>query len=111
VQWRRRPASDELAAVVAVEQSRRDEILAAADPQQPAPEFGPLPLEASTTIAVFGCGPHAIGMELAALVHAGDCTAPDPTELPGCNCTPEAAPPPEPAHSEVLPLPDHWQNP
>lgn len=107
VQWQRRPTADELAAVVAVEQSRRDQVLAAADPEQPAPEFGPLPTAAETTIAVFGCGPHAISMDLAALIHAFDCTAPDPAVLPGCNCTPEPAP--EPMHTAAQALPDHWQ--
>jgi hypothetical protein len=109
VQWQRRPTADELAAVVAVEQSRRDAVLTTVDPQQPEPEFAPLPTAAETTIAVFACGPHAISMDLAALVHAADCTAPDPALLPGCNCTPEPAPPPEPMHVDALPLPDHWQ--
>ncbi len=111
VQWQRRPTFRELSAVVAAEQSRRDEILATTDPDQPAPVFGPLPGEQDTTIAVFGCGPHAISMDLAALVHASDCTAPDPGLLPGCNCTPETAPEPEPLHGEPLALPDHWLTP
>jgi hypothetical protein len=108
VQWQRRPTTDELAAIVTVEQSRRDAVLGAADPQQPAPEFGALPTEADTLIAVFACGQHAIGQDLAALVHAADCTAPDPATLPGCNCTPEPAPAPQPEHTVALPLPDHW---
>jgi hypothetical protein len=109
VQWQRRPTVDELAAVVTVEQSRRDALLAAADPQQLLPEFGPLSTAADTCIAVFACGPHAISMDLAALIHAADCTAPDPAVLPGCNCTPEPAPAPEPMLSEAQALPDHWQ--
>ncbi|MGW2692321.1 hypothetical protein ACWC3Y_10720 [Streptomyces sp. NPDC001296] len=109
VQWQRRPTEAELAEVVAAEQSRRDQILAAADPQQPEPAFGPLPTQQDVLIAVFACGGHAIGMDLAALVHGPDCTAPDPALLPGCNCIPEPPPKPEPLHAELLPLPDHWQ--
>ncbi|MFF7142229.1 hypothetical protein ACFZB5_13405 [Streptomyces nodosus] len=108
VQWQRRPTEDELDAIVAVEQSRRDQALAAADPQQPPPVFGPLPTQKDILIAVFACGAHAISMDLAALVHAANCTAPDPAVLPGCNCTPEAPPEPEPLHVEPAPLPDHW---
>lgn len=110
-QWQRRPTETELAAVVATEQSRRDAVLAAADPQQPEPVFGPLPSEQDMTVAVFGCGPHAISMDLAALVHASTCTAPDPAVLPGCNCTPEPPPDPEPQHTDAVALPDHWQTP
>lgn len=58
--------------------------------------------------AVFGCGPHAITLDLAALVHAPTCTAPNPVNLPGCDCTPEPAPPPEPMLGAAQPLPDHW---
>jgi hypothetical protein len=109
VQWQRRPTADELAVLVAAEQSKRDQILATADPRQPPPVSRPLPTEQDTLIAVYACGPDAIGMDLAALVHASDCTAPDPALLPGCNCTPEPAPEPTPLHDEPLPLPDHWQ--
>ncbi|MGW2936087.1 hypothetical protein ACWDA7_30515 [Streptomyces sp. NPDC001156] len=109
VQWQRRPTAGELAVLVAAEQSRRDQILAAAGPQAPAPVFRPLPTEQDTLIAVYACGPHAIAMDLAAVVHAADCTAPDPADLSGCNCTPEPPPEPEPLHSDPLPLPDHWQ--
>lgn len=108
MQWRRRPTDSELAAVVAAEQAFRDRVLAAADPQQP-PVFGALPAAADTTIPVYACGLHAISMDLAALIHAGDCTAPDSTVLPGCNCTPELAPAPEPMHTDPQALPDHWQ--
>jgi hypothetical protein len=108
VQWQRRPTADEVAAVIAVEQARRDEALVNADPTRPAPVFGPLPTGEDTLIAVFGCGPHAINMDLAALVHAANCTAPNVANLPSCNCTPEPAPPPQPMHTEAQPLPDHW---
>lgn len=111
VQWQRRPTETELAPLVDAEQSRRDAVLAAADPEQPTPAFGPLPTAADTAIAVFGCGPHAISMDLAALVHASDCTAPDPAVLPGCNCTPEPEPAPQPMHAVAQALPDHWMNP
>jgi hypothetical protein len=109
VQWQRRPTKAELAPVVAAEQDRRDQALATADPDQPAPEFGPLPTASDTALAVFACGPHAISMDLAALVHAADCLAPEPTVLPGCNCTPEPASAPEPMHTEPRSLPDHWR--
>lgn len=109
VQWQRRPTEAELEASVAIEQARRDQILSAADPEQPAPVFGPLPTQQDTTIAVLACGPHAISMDTAALVHAATCTAPNVTTLPVCNCTPEPAPPPEPMLAAALPLPDHWQ--
>lgn len=111
VQWQRRPAESEFAALVAAEQSRRAAILASADPQAPAPVFGPLPGPGDFTIAVFGCGPHAIGMDLAARVHGPDCAAPNDGDLPGCNCTPEPLPEPEPMHAEVATLPDHWAAP
>jgi hypothetical protein len=104
VQWRRRPTPAELADVVAAEQDFRARVTAATDPEQP-PVFGPLPTAADTTIPVYACGPHAITRDLAALVHASDCTAPDPDLLPGCNCTPEPAPEP---HTDAAPLPDHW---
>jgi len=65
VQWQRRPTEAELAALVEVEQSKRDAVLAAADAEEPGPVFGPLPTAADTTIAVYACGPHAISMDLA----------------------------------------------
>ncbi|MEV6833468.1 hypothetical protein AB0N17_02885 [Streptomyces sp. NPDC051133] len=109
VQWQRRPTDGELEAVVAAEQARRDQVLAVAAPHQSTPVFGPLPTAADTTIAVYACGSHAISMNLAALVHASSCTAPDPELLPRCNCTPEPPPAPAPVHTDALPLPDHWQ--
>lgn len=108
VQWQRRPTEAELATLVAATQAFRDRALAAADPQQP-PVFGPLPTTTDTTVPVYACGPHAISRDLGALVHASDCTAPDPSLLPGCNCTPEPAPAPEPMHTGPRTLPDHWQ--
>ncbi|MFJ8606384.1 hypothetical protein ACIRH0_04220 [Streptomyces sp. NPDC093675] len=109
VQWQRRPTEAELGAAVAKEQARREQLLAAADPEQPPPVFGPLPTLQDVTVSRFGCGTHAIAIDLAALIHGPDCTAPDPTLLPGCNCTPEPPPETGPLHSEPLPLPDHWQ--
>src|SRR5690348_11195057 len=109
VQWQRRPTSTELDGIVTIEQDRRAQALLLADPQQPAPEFGPLPTAQDTLIPVYGCGQHAIRIGLAALVHASDCTAPNLADLPSCNCTPEPAPPPQPMHTEAQPLPDHWK--
>lgn len=108
VNWRRRPTDDELAEVVAVEQSRRDHVLLLADPQLPAPEFGPLPTADGMTRTVYACGSHAITMDAAALVHASACTAPDEDDLPGCDCTPEPHPADPPEEAPASTLPDHW---
>lgn len=108
VNWRRRPTDDELAQHVALEQSRRDERLALADPQLPPPVFPPLPTADDTTTTVYSCGPHAITMDAAALIHAGSCSAPNETGANGCDCTPEepvSAPPLEASPSR---LPQHW---
>jgi hypothetical protein len=108
VNWLRRPTDDELAEVVKAEQDRRDQIRLLADPQLPEPEFGPLPTADGMTRAVYACGPHAIAMDAAALIHASSCTAPNEADLPGCDCTPE---PPPVAPTEETPgpvLPDHW---
>lgn len=106
VQWQRRPTADELAAVVTMEQSRRDQAVAAG--ASPTDDFGPLPTQQDTVIAVLSCGIHAITMDLASLVHASTCTAPNNANLPGCDCTPEPAPAPEPLVERTA-LPDHWQ--
>lgn len=96
VHWRRRPTDDELAELIASEQARRADILLLADPQLSPPVFQPLPDGQNTLRTVYACAGHAITMDGAALVHASSCTAPDETDLPGCNCTPEAAPTPGP---------------
>jgi hypothetical protein len=109
--WLRRLTDDELAAHVALEQAKRDERLLLADPQLPAPDFGPLPAASECTAPVFACGPHAISLDAAALVHAKTCTAPQETDLPSCDCTPEPAPEPEPAATATPArsrLPEHW---
>ncbi|MBX7464956.1 hypothetical protein K1Y80_02520 [Streptomyces sp. MAG02] len=107
VHWRRRLTDDEFDAFVAVEQARRDLETILADPQKPAPSYGPLPTEDDNTRVVHACGQHAIGIEAAALVHAKTCTAPNPAHLPGCDCTPEPAPAPEPVPA-ALQLPASW---
>ncbi|MGW1744585.1 hypothetical protein ACWCRD_02995 [Streptomyces sp. NPDC002092] len=107
VNWRRRPTADELAAHVAAEQERRQERILLADPQQAAPVFPPLPTADDTTVTMYACGAHAIGMDAAALIHAGSCSAPNETDLPGCDCEPE--PHPEDAPEPPSMLPDHWQ--
>ena len=104
--WRRRPTDDELALFQQAEESRRETRRLLADPQLPAPDFGPLPTAEETTMAVYACGPHAITLDSAALVHASSCTAPNEADLPHCDCTPETAPPAEPA--PVSQLPEHW---
>jgi hypothetical protein len=111
VNWRRRPTDDELVHVVHAEQSRRDELLLLADPQQPAPEFGPLPTVEDTVRAVYACAEHAIDGEAAAFIHQGACTAPNETGRWGCDCIPEPLPEPEPdpaADPAVAALPAHW---
>lgn len=107
VQWRRRLTDTELAAHIALEQERRDQRRLLADPQLPPPDFGPLPQADDCTTSAFACGPHAIGMDAAAHIHASSCTAPNEADLPGCDCTPETLPEPadEPAPSL---LPEHW---
>jgi hypothetical protein len=97
---------DEIGEEQAKEQARRDEAVLLADPDKPLPEFGPLPDCADYTRAVHGCGKHYISRELAALVHQGTCGAPD-TGFPGCDCTPEQPPKPDPM-PEAAPLPVGW---
>jgi hypothetical protein len=108
VHWLRRPTDDELAEVVQAERDRREQALLLADPQLPAPAFGPLPSAEGMTRAVYACGPHAITMDAAALVHASSCTAPNDADLPGCDCTPEPPPDAPPEEEPVQALPDHW---
>jgi hypothetical protein len=108
VNWLRRPTDAELAEVVKAEQDRRDQIRLLADPQLPEPEFGPLPTAEGTTRTVYACGPHAITMDAAALVHASSCTAPNEADLPDCDCTPETLPPAPIEEAPVQALPDHW---
>jgi hypothetical protein len=109
VNWQRRATADEAAQVVAVEEERRAQLLLLADPQQPAPDFGPLPTADTMTCPVYACAAHAINLDAAALIHASTCTAPNPADLPGCNCTPQ---PQEPAPiADLTPaalLPGHW---
>lgn len=107
VQWQRRPTTDELAVIVATEQSSRDQAIAAgASPDA----FGALPTQQDTVVAVLACGIHAISMDLAAHVHGAVCTAPNLVTLPGCNCTPEPLPAPSPDSMTLAqPLPAHWQ--
>lgn len=44
------------------------------------------------TVPVFGCGKHAVSIDLAARVHDVACPAPDEALLPACGCTPEPIP-------------------
>jgi len=85
--------------------------------------FPPLPAADDTTITVYSCDPHAIGMEMAARVHQASCGAPfvgvngklflDADGIPVCDCTPEPHPDPAPVPAEkavrmVSRLPAHW---
>ncbi|WP_052390409.1 hypothetical protein [Streptomyces sp. NRRL B-24484] len=64
----------------------------------------------NATDAVYACGPHAITLDAAALVHQADCPAPDPAVLPECGCSPEPAPPPTPVPGAepTTALPTGW---
>lgn len=109
VQWSRRLTDSEFAAIVTAEQNRRDMELLLADPAQPAPVFGPLPLQADCVRAVHACGAHSIGLDLATHVHANTCTAPDAAHLPGCGCTPEPHPvAPAPVDGPTVTLSTGW---
>lgn len=108
VNWQRRPTADEVTAIVAVEVERRQQLLLLADPQLPPPEFGPLPAGDGMTRTVYACAQHAITLDGAARIHEATCTAPNPDDLPGCNCSPET-PAPEPLdNGPRVQLPDHW---
>lgn len=108
-QWQRRPTAEELA-------TEQDRVQAWRDDQfdggtVPANhDFGPLPEAGEVTIPVYGCAEHTIHLDLAAQVHAAECTAPHPDHLPGCNCQPEPAPAPQ-AQPVVVTLPTGWAIP
>ena len=103
-QWQRRPTSTELATLIAAEETRRAEALLLADPENP-PIFPPLPSLDDTTMAVYACPEHAIHLDLAARIHAADCT--------GCDCDPEPlpAPTPMPGEAPTVTLPTGWTIP
>lgn len=109
VQWTRRPNAAELAAHVAVVQEWRDGITLLADPQEPAPEFAPLPKASDTAVSVYACAAHAIQIDLAAFVHSANCTAPNPDNLPNCDCTPEPIPADSVSPITEDTLPASWQ--
>jgi hypothetical protein len=109
VQWCRRLTPAELDTAIAAEQQRRQDIIDA-DPDQPAPGFGPLPGAADFTRTVYTCGGHAINRDAAAHVHASTCTAPNNSALPGCDCTPEPLPTP-PAPAQTVTLATGWTLP
>lgn len=108
VHWLRRPTYAEVDEERVREGRRRMELLRLADPQRPRPEFGPLPTGDGMTRTVYACGPHAITMDAAALIHASSCTAPNDADLPGCDCTPEPVPDAPMEEEFMAPLPDHW---
>ncbi len=110
VHWRRRLTDDELAAHVAMEESRR-ESAALFDSRHPVPEFGRLPHADECTVCVYACADHAISLEAAARIHRATCTAPSAHDLPGCDCAPEPAVPPTPeaiAAGTATALPLGW---
>lgn len=107
VHWRRRLTDAEFAHHLHAEKGRREEVLLLADPQLPTPVLPPLPTADDMTRTVYACGPHAIHMDAAALIHQATCTAPNEAHLPDCDCTPEAQP--RDAEEAPVELPAHWQ--
>lgn len=107
VQWRRRPTAQEIAEAVAVEEARREQLLASADPRLPLPVFGPLPTGEDMIRTVYACAAHGITLDAAARIHMDTCTAPNPALAPGCDCTPEV-PVPDPPAAPPVQLPAHW---
>lgn len=109
VHWQRRLTPDEITQEQAREQDRRDRLTALADPQLPPPDFGPMPDCLDWTHAVYACMTHAINgsNNAGARIHEATCTAPDPADLPGCNCTPEPLPQPNP-DPPAPQLPSGW---
>ncbi|MGW2861942.1 hypothetical protein [Streptomyces sp. NPDC001205] len=101
VHWQRRLTDDEFADYLALEQSRRDQLTELSDSQLPTPNYGPMPLPADCTRAVYGCVNHAVSLDAASLIHEKTCTAPP------CNCTPEPVPKPEP-EPQPQQLPPGW---
>lgn len=59
---------------------------------------------------VYACGQHAISIDLAAHVHAANCSGPNSAQLPQCDCTPEPLPPGA-ADVPTVTLPTGWQVP
>lgn len=106
--WSRRLTDAEIASVIETEEKRRAWEIMLADPQLGPPVFGPMPTGEDMTAPVYGCLDHAIAIEAAARIHEATCTAPNPAQLPGCDCTTET-PPHEPLEAEdARPLPDIW---
>lgn len=105
-QWRRRLTDEELAVELAIEQGKRDARFLLRNVQKPPPAFGPMPTGADFVRAVLACGPHAIGLDSAALVHEASCAGPNSANLPECGCTPEPAAPQTKPAEPVYPA--HW---
>lgn len=105
VHWQRRLTPAETEQAVAVELARRQDV-AATHGHPGLDVFGPMPDGSGLTHLVHACGPHAIGIDAAALIHRADCAGPDSPTLPECGCEPEPAP--EPAARPERELPAHW---
>lgn len=103
VQWLRRPTDAELDTRRGFEQARRDVITLLADPQLPAPEFGPLPTADDVTVSVYACAAHGLSLDAASMMHASVCTAP-----PVCTCQPEPAVGNPAVDIPAVVLPEGW---
>lgn len=110
VQWVRRPNGPELSTEVARVKERHAKHVELSDPQLPPPSAPVLPTAADTTMAIYACGDHAITASAASLIHASTCSAPNPTNLPACDCVQEQHPsPPIPPQGKKSKLPPDWQ--
>jgi hypothetical protein len=107
-QWLRRLTDSEFADILAAEQQRRATLLELADPQQPPPEFGPLPTPGDYTRAVYACTNHVIAQNLAHRIHQNTCAGPNSAALPACDCTPEPEPTPAPTPDPTPTGPASW---
>jgi hypothetical protein len=109
VHWQRHPTPVELAAIIGLENERRARAEQLADPQAPLPVWPALPTAEDTLVAVYACAEHSLTLDEAALIHTAQCTAPNPDDLPGCDCTPKALPTePETPASPPVGLPPGW---
>lgn len=63
------------------------------------------------TEVVHACPNHTITLALGSRIHAAQCSAPNPADLPGCDCSPEEQPTPEPNQPDTVTLATGWTIP